>query len=57
MKTFKSFIFFFIISFNTTGQVLFSEYAEGTSYNKYIEIYVMELCIPRLVPVDTPANA
>ena len=39
MKTLKSFILFSIISFNITGQVLLSEYAEGTSYNKYIEIY------------------
>lgn len=39
MKTLKSFILFFIISFNITGQILLSEYVEGSSYNKYIEIY------------------
>ena len=39
MKTLKCFILFFIISFNISGQILLSEYVEGSSYNKYIEIY------------------
>tara|TARA_B100002052_G_C15868099_1_gene593304 strand:+ start:58 stop:1470 length:1413 start_codon:yes stop_codon:yes gene_type:complete len=39
MKIFKYFILFFIISFNISGQLLLSEYVEGSSYNKYIEIY------------------
>ena len=30
---------FFVISLSINGQILFSEYAEGSSYNKYIEIY------------------
>ena len=39
MKALITFILFFIISFNTSGQIFLSEYVEGTSYNKYIEIY------------------
>ncbi len=31
--------FLFIFSFSANSQILFSEYAEGTSYNKYLEIY------------------
>jgi len=30
---------FFLFSFFANSQILFSEYAEGTSYNKYLEIY------------------
>ena len=30
---------FFLISLSINGQILFSEYAEGSSYNKYLEIY------------------
>lgn len=32
-------LLFFIFSFTSNSQILFSEYAEGTSYNKYLEIY------------------
>ena len=32
-------LFSLIFSFTVQGQILFSEYAEGSSYNKYIEIY------------------
>jgi len=30
---------FLVISLSSNGQILFSEYAEGSSYNKYLEIY------------------
>ena len=40
MKFFKHFFIFFSLSFfSVNSQILFSEYAEGTSYNKYLEIY------------------
>ena len=32
-------LFSLIFSFTLQGQILFSEYAEGSSYNKYLEIY------------------
>ena len=36
----KYLLFFsFSFSFLANSQILFSEYAEGTSYNKYLEIY------------------
>ena len=36
----KLFLFNFVLFFSFTyGQVFFSEYSEGSSYNKYIEIY------------------
>ena len=36
----KLFLFNFVFFFSFTyGQVFFSEYSEGSSYNKYIEIY------------------
>ena len=40
MNKLKFFIFSltFVYSF-TYGQIFFSEYSEGSSYNKYIEIY------------------
>ena len=31
--------FFLFFSLVVNGQILFSEYAEGSSYNKYLEIY------------------
>ena len=40
MNFLKIFFSFFILSvFSVNGQIFFSEYAEGSSYNKYIEIY------------------
>ena len=40
MKPFKLLFFCLAMLFNSlNGQILFSEYAEGTSYNKYLEIY------------------
>jgi len=40
MKTFNFFfIFCVLLIFPVRSQVLFSEYAEGSSYNKYLEIY------------------
>ena len=35
----KIFIFLVILSNTVNSQILFSEYAEGSSYNKYLEIY------------------
>ena len=35
----KIFIFLVILSNPVNSQILFSEYAEGSSYNKYLEIY------------------
>ena len=40
MKIFKIvFVFCILLMFPISSQVLFSEYAEGSSYNKYLEIY------------------
>lgn len=40
MKHFKFFFIYTLICiFPMSSQILFSEYAEGTSYNKYLEIY------------------
>ena len=40
MKIFKLFcIFCLLLIFPMRSQILFSEYAEGSSYNKYLEIY------------------
>ena len=33
------FSIFLLITFTAHTQIIFSEYAEGTSYNKYLEIY------------------
>ncbi len=38
MKQFSYFLIF-LFSFSAKSQIFFSEYAEGTSYNKYLEIY------------------
>jgi len=32
-------LLFFLFSFSSNSQIIFSEYAEGNSYNKYLEIY------------------
>ena len=32
-------LYFFLFSFFANSQIFFSEYAEGSSYNKYLEIY------------------
>ena len=40
MNTFKSILIsLFLLSSFVNSQILFSEYAEGSSYNKYLEIY------------------
>ena len=39
MRIVKIIAVIFLISFVVDGQVFFSEYVEGSSYNKYVEIY------------------
>ncbi len=39
MKHLTKLFIFFIVIMPVNGQIFFSEYAEGSSYNKYLEIY------------------
>ena len=41
MQIFKKMVYPFVFLLSTTlsSQIFFSEYAEGSSYNKYLEIY------------------